>query len=75
VMDDNGKVSETDWRKEAKEDRSISASENSESRARAITRALKGLSQLGRITIRDGTISVRDSSLSKIDFTDLDADR
>jgi hypothetical protein len=74
AMNDDGEVSEPEWRKDAKKDRSISASENSESRAKAVTRALQSLSQLGRITIGNGTINVLDSSLTEIDFPDLEAE-
>jgi hypothetical protein len=74
MADDDGKLSEAEWRASANEDRSISAADNAESRAKATKRALEILSRVGRISVTDGTICIQASSLPEIDFPDLEAE-
>jgi hypothetical protein len=74
MADEDGKVSEAEWRAVANEDRSISAVDNAESRAKATKRAMETLSRVGRISVADCTICIKGSSLPEIDFPDLEAE-
>ncbi|MGJ8609503.1 MAG: AAA family ATPase [Octadecabacter sp.] len=75
MADEDGEVSETEWRVAANEDRSISAAEKERDRKKAATRALQTLSRVGRISAVEGTICIEGSSLPEIDFPDLEAEQ
>jgi len=57
-MAENGRVEEAEWRTRAADEYHVSASENRPSRRQAVTRALGGLIEKGKVKAENGLLSI-----------------